>query len=135
MLASAALVADVQPLHALHYALDHVGGLAPVVAPPYDVIDPEQRATLAARSPYNVVEIDLPRPDGDLDVYAHAARLLVSRPCQSARHTTVLDRGLSRSVDRGGTVRRRCRRLSRSRGPRPRRWRRCPGASSMLRPL
>ena len=75
MLASAALVADVQPLHALHYALDRVGGLAPVVAPPYDVIDAEQRAALAARSPYNVVEIDLPEPDGDLDLYAHAARL------------------------------------------------------------
>jgi uncharacterized protein (DUF1015 family) len=69
-------VADVQPLHALHYALDRVGGLPPVVAPPYDVIDPEQRAALAARSPYNAVEIDLPRADGDLDIYAHAAKLL-----------------------------------------------------------
>jgi uncharacterized protein (DUF1015 family) len=69
-------VADVRPLHALHYALDHVGGLQPVVAPPYDVIDPEQRAALAARSPPNAVEIDLPQPDGDLDIYAHAARLL-----------------------------------------------------------
>ena len=68
-------MADVQPLHALHYSLDHVGGLAPVVAPPYDVIDPEQRAVLAARSPYNVVELDLPRADGDLDPYAHAATL------------------------------------------------------------
>ena len=37
-----------------------VGSLADVVAPPYDVIDPEQRAALAARSPYNVVRIDLP---------------------------------------------------------------------------
>ena len=68
-------MADVQPLHALHYSLDHVGGLQPVVAPPYDVIDPEQRAALAARSPHNVVEIDLPRADGDLDPYAHAAAL------------------------------------------------------------
>jgi uncharacterized protein (DUF1015 family) len=66
-------VADVCPLHALHYALDRVGGLAPVVAPPYDVIDAAQRAELAARSPYNVVEIDLPQGDGDR--YAHAARL------------------------------------------------------------
>ena len=54
-------VADVQPLNALHYALDRVGGLPPVVAPPYDVIDAELRARLAARSPYNVVEIDLPQ--------------------------------------------------------------------------
>ena len=60
-------MADVQPLNALHYALDRVGGLPPVVAPPYDVIDAELRADLAARSPYNVVEIDLPEADGDLD--------------------------------------------------------------------
>jgi uncharacterized protein (DUF1015 family) len=66
-------VADVSPLHALHYALDRVGGLEPVVAPPYDVIDAAQRAELAARSPYNVVEIDLPQGDGD--PYAHAAQL------------------------------------------------------------
>jgi uncharacterized protein (DUF1015 family) len=75
LLGSAARVADVQPLHALHYALDRVGGLQPVVAPPYDVIDPEQRAALAARSRYNVVEIDLPQADGAGDPYAHAALL------------------------------------------------------------
>jgi uncharacterized protein (DUF1015 family) len=66
-------MADVSPLHALHYALERVGGLSPVVSPPYDVIDEAQRAELAARSPYNVVEIDLPRSDGD--PYAHAAEL------------------------------------------------------------
>src|ERR671921_859019 len=34
-------MADVQPFRALHYDLDRVGGLQPVVAPPYDVIDAE----------------------------------------------------------------------------------------------
>ena len=66
-------MADVQPLRALHYDLGVVGGLDRVAAPPYDVIDPDQRARLAARSPYNVVGIDL--PEGD-DPYAHAAELL-----------------------------------------------------------
>jgi uncharacterized protein (DUF1015 family) len=65
-------MADVQPLRALHYDLANVGPLTDLAAPPYDVIDPSQRAELAARSPYNVVEIDL--PDGD-DPYAHAAEL------------------------------------------------------------
>jgi uncharacterized protein (DUF1015 family) len=64
-------VADVQPFRALHYDLDRVGGLQQVVAPPYDVIDAAQRAALLARSPHNVVEIDLPQSDGD--PYAHAA--------------------------------------------------------------
>ena len=56
-------MADVRPLRALHYDLARVGSLADVVAPPYDVIDASQRAALAARSPYNVVEIDLPVGD------------------------------------------------------------------------
>jgi uncharacterized protein (DUF1015 family) len=64
-------MADVQPFRAVHYDRDRVGGLEAVVAPPYDVIDAEQRAALIARSPYNVVEIDLPQADGD--PYAHAA--------------------------------------------------------------
>ena len=69
-------MADVQPLHALHYDLGRVGGLQPVAAPPYDVIDAAQRAELVARSPYNVVEIDLPQNGGD--PYAHAASVLES---------------------------------------------------------
>jgi uncharacterized protein (DUF1015 family) len=69
-------VADISPLHALHYDLDRTGGLAPVAAPPYDVIDAAERAELLAQSPYNVVAIDLPQaPDGG-DRYAHAADLL-----------------------------------------------------------
>ncbi len=75
-LASAAAVADITPLHALHYDLDRTGGLAPVVAPPYDVIDPAERAELVERSPYNVVEIDLPQDPLDRDPYAHAAATL-----------------------------------------------------------
>jgi len=63
-------VAEVQPLHALHYDPARVGDLGDVVAPPYDVIDAEQRAALAARSPHNVVAIDLPE---DPDRYARAA--------------------------------------------------------------
>src|SRR3954449_1129143 len=69
-------MADVQPFRALHYDLERTGGLQPVAAPPYDVIDARQRAELVARSPYNVVEIDLPRNGGD--PYAHAADVLRS---------------------------------------------------------
>ena len=54
-------MADVQPLRALHYDLSTVGALGDVVAPPYDVIDAAQRAALIARSPFNVVAVDLPR--------------------------------------------------------------------------
>jgi uncharacterized protein (DUF1015 family) len=63
-------MAEIQPLNALHYDPAKTGGLQDVVAPPYDVIDAEQRAALVARSPYNVVNIDLPQGD---DPYEAAA--------------------------------------------------------------
>jgi uncharacterized protein (DUF1015 family) len=53
-------MADLQPLRTLRYEPSVVGSLADVVAPPYDVIDDALRAELAARSPYNVVHVDLP---------------------------------------------------------------------------
>ena len=75
-------MADVQPLRALHYDTSVVGPLADVVAPPYDVIDLEQRAALLARSPFNIVAIDLPRGDGD--PYASAGELLQSWQARGA---------------------------------------------------
>ena len=64
-------MAELEPLWTLHYNLARTGGLQDVVAPPYDVIDEHERAELEARSPYNVVHIDLPRGNGD--PYEHAA--------------------------------------------------------------
>jgi uncharacterized protein (DUF1015 family) len=69
-------MAEVRPLHALHYNLGAVGSLEAVTAPPYDVIDAEMRRELLARSPFNVVEIDLPEAPGGGDRYEHAAETL-----------------------------------------------------------
>jgi uncharacterized protein (DUF1015 family) len=70
-------MADVQPLRALHYDLGTVGALGDVASPPYDVIDPAQRAQLAAQSPYNVVHVDLPEGEpGGRDPYTIAAETL-----------------------------------------------------------
>jgi uncharacterized protein (DUF1015 family) len=70
-------MADVHPLNSLRYDLDRVGGFGNVLSPPYDVIDPAQRAELEARSPFNVVGVDLPEPaiPGG-DPYENAATLL-----------------------------------------------------------
>jgi uncharacterized protein (DUF1015 family) len=67
---------EVRPLRALHYNLGAVGSLEAVIAPPYDVIDAEMRRELLARSPFNVVEIDLPEAPGGGDPYEHAAETL-----------------------------------------------------------
>jgi uncharacterized protein (DUF1015 family) len=66
-------MATIEPLRALVYDREKVGGLQRVLAPPYDVIDEAQRAELEARSPYNVVRVDLPVGD---DPYREAARQL-----------------------------------------------------------
>jgi uncharacterized protein (DUF1015 family) len=64
-------MADVQPLRTLRYDLATVGSLDAVAAPPYDVIDAPLRAELASKSPFNVVEVDLPEANGG-DPYLHA---------------------------------------------------------------
>ena len=51
---------EIRPFRALRFNPDAVPDLARVVAPPYDVISPDQRAVLLARDPHNVVAIDLP---------------------------------------------------------------------------
>src|SRR5918993_4828354 len=66
----------VEPLRALHYDPAVAGPLQSLAAPPYDVIDPDQRAELQSRSPHNVVAIDLPEDPAGGDRYAHAQKLL-----------------------------------------------------------
>jgi uncharacterized protein (DUF1015 family) len=51
------------PFSALRYDAG-AGSLGDLVAPPYDVIGPDEREQLAARSPYNIVHLTLPEsPD------------------------------------------------------------------------
>ena len=53
-------MAVVKPFRAERYDESKAGPLEQLVAPPYDVISPEQRRDLLARSPYNVVHLTLP---------------------------------------------------------------------------
>jgi uncharacterized protein (DUF1015 family) len=53
-------MAVVKPFRALRYDETVAGPLETLVAPPYDVISPEQREELRARSPHNVVRLTLP---------------------------------------------------------------------------
>ena len=72
---------DLRPFRALRYESSRVRDLAAVVAPPYDVIDPEMRARLVARDPANVVRLDMPVEelgDGPDDRYRRAARTLAA---------------------------------------------------------
>ena len=53
-------MAEIKPFHALRYDPGRAGRLEDLVAPPYDVIGPEERDEYLARSPYNVVHLTLP---------------------------------------------------------------------------
>jgi uncharacterized protein (DUF1015 family) len=53
-------VAAVRPFRALRYDPAVGGPLELLVAPPYDVIGPEQREELRGQGPYNVVQLTLP---------------------------------------------------------------------------
>jgi uncharacterized protein (DUF1015 family) len=72
-------VPNIRPFRALRYDVSNVGDLGLVVAPPYDVIGPDERARLVARHPANVVRLDLPvEASGDEpdDRYRRAAKTL-----------------------------------------------------------
>jgi uncharacterized protein (DUF1015 family) len=52
-------MAEINAFRAFRYDLARVGALGDVVAPPYDVIDPPLQDALYAKSPYNVIRLEL----------------------------------------------------------------------------
>src|SRR3954453_4631898 len=68
-------MAEIQPLHAVHYDSHTAGALENLVAPPYDVIDDQMRRELVAKSPFNIVEVDLPAPEAGEGPYAHPEQI------------------------------------------------------------
>ena len=63
MLGSPAM-AEVKPFRAVRYG-DEAGPLESLVAPPFDVISPEEREQFLAKSPHNVVHLTLPDDEAD----------------------------------------------------------------------
>ncbi|GAB4237304.1 MAG: DUF1015 domain-containing protein [Deltaproteobacteria bacterium] len=72
-------MADVKPFRGIHYDIARVGELSRVVAPPYDVISPEEQEVLHRRHPRNIVWIDFGKAlEGDAagsDRYTRAASM------------------------------------------------------------
>lgn len=67
------------PFAAIRYNLDHVGTLSDVIAPPYDVIDPQLQDALYKKHPANVIRIILNRTEpGDTgdEKYQRAAQFV-----------------------------------------------------------
>src|SRR6266567_2928636 len=66
----------VAPFRGERYAAKH--RLSALIAPPYDVISPEERARYAARDLHNIVHLILPEAPPTEDRYARAAALLAA---------------------------------------------------------
>ena len=70
----------VVPFCGLRYNATEVAELADVIAPPYDVIKPEERVALEARHPANIIRLILSQPHPDdtesANQYTRAARLM-----------------------------------------------------------
>src|SRR2546429_8119757 len=58
-------MAEVKPFRAERYDEAKAGPLEQLVAPPYDVISPEERLEYLARSPYNIVHLTLPDDESE----------------------------------------------------------------------
>ena len=69
-------MAEILPFRGVLYDPARAGSLDRLIAPPYDVISPDERSALAAKSPHNFVRLDLPEGEGD-EKYQRAANLLV----------------------------------------------------------
>jgi uncharacterized protein (DUF1015 family) len=71
---------SISAFRGLRYDLGHVGSLSDVIAPPYDVIDPELQDQLYKKHPANVVRLilnrDEPGDDEQSNRYTRAARFL-----------------------------------------------------------
>jgi len=65
-----------QPFPGLRYSRSHVTSLDDVVCPPYDVISESERIALEAKSPSNIVRLELPHDEDGGDRYERAAALL-----------------------------------------------------------
>ena len=56
-------MADIRPFRAARYDERRAGPLETLVAPPYDVLGPDERDAYLARSPHNVVHLTLPESE------------------------------------------------------------------------
>ena len=107
---------SIRPFRALRYSHELVPDLSTVVAPPYDVISPDEHRRLLARDPHNVVRLDLPHDeagDPEDERYRRAGRTLATwrsegvlrrdpRPALYAYEQSYVVPGTSREATRRG---------------------------------
>lgn len=69
---------EIRPFKGVRYNSEKIGDISRVVAPPYDVIDPEQHANLIARDPLNCVQLILGSEPGKKGDYEEGSRMMAA---------------------------------------------------------
>ena len=72
-------MAEIVPFRGLRYRDDVPGGLGGVIAPPYDVISPQQQEALYERSPFNVIRLEYGREPAPARYHTAARELAAWR--------------------------------------------------------
>ena len=67
---------EIAPFRGVLYNLERVGDPSLVIAPPYDVISPEEQEALYSKSPYNIVRLILTKGEEGKDRYSIAGDTL-----------------------------------------------------------
>lgn len=67
---------EIRPFAGIRYNPEKISDFSTVVAPPYDVIDPEQHTDLLARGPYNCVQLILGTKPGNHGGYEEGSVLM-----------------------------------------------------------
>ncbi len=68
-------MADIKPFSGYFYNPEKIKNLSEVIAPPYDVISPQEREEYYSRK-YNIINLILPKETDSQDKYSHAVSLL-----------------------------------------------------------
>ncbi|MFH1904285.1 MAG: DUF1015 domain-containing protein [bacterium] len=69
-------MAIIKPFRGIRYNKEKIQNLEKVVSPPYDVISEQEKRDYLNSSPYNIIRLILPDPDGGNDKYNSACNLL-----------------------------------------------------------
>ena len=60
-------MAEIKPFKPLRFT-KKAGDIADNVCPPYDIVDPKTRSALLDRSPYNLIQLELPEETDSADI-------------------------------------------------------------------
>lgn len=69
-------MADVRPFHGIRFNPARVPDVGAALCPPFDIISPEEQSRLYAKSPHNIVRVELTREEGGREKYALAAETM-----------------------------------------------------------